>query len=159
MIQYGIFDEEGKLISEFENIEKGLEALALMNDGDIHPYQGNYEGYYTKNYELERGYYSCVCKGRIELVFDEGAKIEPISSDELAIILACQPCDELEIILETLDSEKAKSFFESLTVPDVEWDEKTRTATVVFYYFETEDTLDGESEISVKCPSFMTENS
>ena len=33
MIQYGIFDENNKLIAEFETIEAGLESLKGMNDG------------------------------------------------------------------------------------------------------------------------------
>ena len=35
MIQYGIFDENNRVIAEFKTIEEGLEALKKLNDGEI----------------------------------------------------------------------------------------------------------------------------
>ena len=38
MIQYGIFDENGKVLAEFETIEDGFKALEAMNDGKVTAY-------------------------------------------------------------------------------------------------------------------------
>ena len=74
MIRYGIFDENGKVVSEFETIEEGLEALKMMNDGEIQSYgPGEEQAYYTEHYDLVRGLYSRVCKGKPELKFKDGA--------------------------------------------------------------------------------------
>ena len=155
MIQYGIFDENGKVVSEFETIEAGLEALREMNDGEIKSYgQGKEPAYYTEHYDLVRGLYSRVCKGKTELQFKEGAPIEPISAEKLGIILSYEPYDELETLLETLDVDKARSFYDSFPTPPLSWNKGTRTMVVNFYYLETEDTQDGDMALFYKCAPF-----
>ena len=159
MIQYGIFDENGKLVKEFETIEEGLEALKEMNDGEIQPYSPSEEqAYYTEHYDLVRGLYSRVCKGKTELKFKDGAPIEPISAEKLGIILSYEPCDELETLLETLDVDKARELYDSLEVSPIEWNKEARTMVVPFYYLETEDTLDGDMALFYKCAPFVLEN-
>lgn len=155
MIRYGIFDENGKVVAEFETIEEGLEALKEMNDGEIQSYgRGDEQAYYTEHYDLVRGLYSRVCKGKTELKFKDGAPIEPISAEKLGIILSYEPYDELETLLETLDVEKARALFDSFTPFSIEWNENERTMVVPFYYLETEDTQDGDMALFYKCAPF-----
>ena len=156
MIKYGIFDENGKVVAEFETIEEGLEALRGMNDGEIKSYgPGEEQAYYTEHYDLARGLYSRVCKGKTELKFKNGAPIEPVSAEKLGIILSYEPCDELETLLETLDVEKARALFDSFVPSPIVWNEETRTMTVEFYYLETEDTPDGDMALFYKCAPFV----
>ena len=159
MIKYGIFDENGNVVKEFETMQEGLEALKEMNDGEIQSYgPGDEQAYYTEHYDLVRGLYSRVCKGKTELKFKDGAPIEPISAEKLGIILSYEPYDEFETLLETLDVEKARSFYDSFPTPPLSWNEETRTMTVEFYYLETEDTQDGDMALFYKCAPFMFEN-
>ncbi len=156
MIQYGIFDENGKVVAEFETIEAGLEALWEMNDGEIKSYgPGPEPAYYTEHYDLVRGLYSRVCKGKSELKFKDGAPVESISAEKLGIILSYEPCDELEDLLVTLDVDKARSLYDSFPTPPLTWNEDTRTMTVEFYYLETENTTDGDMALYYKCAPFM----
>ena len=159
MIQYGIFDENEKIVGEFETIEEGLEALKKMNDGEIQSYgRGKEPAYYTEHYDLVRGLYSRVCKGKTELQFKEGAPIESLSAEKLGIILSYEPCDELEDLLVTLDVEKARALYDSLPTPPLTWNEETRTMVVNFYYLETEDTQDGDMALYYKCSPFTYED-
>lgn len=159
MIRYGIFDENGKVVKEFETMQEGLEALKEMNDGEIQSYgPGDEQAYYTEHYDLVRGLYSRVCKGKTELKFKDGAPIEPISAEKLGIILSYEPYDELETLLETLDVEKARTLFDGFVHSPIEWNEKERTMVVNFYYLETEDTQDGDMALFYKCAPFMCEN-
>ena len=130
-----------------------------MNDGEVRPYNSNYEGYYTEHYDLARGFYSRVCKGKTKLQFREGARVESMSEELLGSILLNSPEDELETLLETLDSEKAEALFDSFTPPPIEWDEETRTMTIEWYYLESEDALDGDVALYCKCAPFVSENS
>ena len=159
MIKYGIFDEKGNLVRAFETLEEGVKALSLMNDGEVRPYNGNHEGYYTDHYDLERGYYSRVCKGKTEFQFHEGMKVESLPEEFLGSILLNSPDDELETLLETLDLKKAKALFDSFTPPPIKWNEETRTMVIEWYYLETEDALCGDVELFCKCAPFVAENS
>ena len=97
MIQYGIFDENGKVLAEFETIEEGFKALEAMNDGKVTAYgDADRKEYYTEHYELIRGLKSRVCKGKTELVFKDDASVESISAEKLGLILSYEHCDELE---------------------------------------------------------------
>ena len=153
MIKYGIFDENNRVIAEFKTIEEGLEALKKLNDGEICEYGHGYEGYYTDHYELIRGLYSRVCKGSIELQFNDDASIEPLSSERLGIILSQFPPDEMEDLLVTLDGEKARALYNSFPTPPLTWKKETRTMNVEFYYLETEDCSDGDMALYYKCNS------
>ena len=156
MIRYGIFDENGKVVAEFETIEEGLETLRKMNDGEIQSFgSGDKEAYYTEHYELVRGLYSRVCKGKTSLTFKDDAPVEPISAERLGIILSYEPYDELETLLETLDVEKARTLFDGFVHSPIEWNEKERTMIVNFYYLETEDTQDGDMALFYKCAPFV----
>ena len=157
MVRYGIFDENGKVVGEFETIEEARAALTDMNDGELHPYDQG-EGYYTEHYNLEQGLYSRVCKGKTSLVFKDGAPVESLSAEKLGVILSYEPCDELETLLETLDVDKARALYDSFTPPAVEWNEKERTMVVNFYYLETEDTQDGDMALFYKCAPFNPKN-
>ena len=155
MIRYGIFDENGKVVSEFETIEEGLEALKEMNDGEIQSYgPGDEQAYYTEHYDLVRGLCSRVCKRKTELKFKDGALIEPISAEKLGIILSYEPCNELEELLVTLDVEKARALYDSFPTPSLTWNEETRTMAVEFYYLETEDCSEGDMALFYKCAPF-----
>ena len=156
MIEYGIFDENSNVVGEFETLEAGMAALAAMEDGEVQPYARGAQGYYTEHYHLERGLYARVCKGKTELQFKDGVPVEPISATELGLILSGQPCDELETVLETLDTEKARSLFDGFAPPPVIWDGESRTMVVSFYYLETEDTPDGDVALFYKCAPFMS---
>lgn len=158
MIQYGIFNENGEVVREFESMEAGLAALRDMKDGEVVPYAGGEEGYYTERYSLERGMYSRVCHGKTELGFREGAPVEPVSAEKLGLILSYEPCDELETLLETLDVDKARELYDSLEVSPIEWNKEARTMVVPFYYLETEDTPDGDMALFYKCAPFVLEN-
>lgn len=159
MVKYGIFDENGNVVKEFETMKEGLEALKEMNDGEIQSYgPGDEQAYYTEHYDLVRGLYSRVCKGKTELKFKDGAPIEPISAEKLGIILSYEPYNEFETLLETLDVEKARALFNSFTPFPVEWNEETRTMVVNFYYLETEDTQDGDMALFYKCAPFVLDN-
>ena len=151
MIQYGIFDESNRVIAEFETIEEGLEALKGMNDGEVCEFANGYEGYYTEHYELVKGLYSRVCKGSVELRFNDEASVEPLSRERLGIIISQFPPDEFEELLVTLDSEKARALYNSFPIPPLKWDAETRTMNVEFYYLETEDCSEGDMAIYYKC--------
>lgn len=151
MVEYGIFDENDKIVSEHETIEAGIEALGAMDDGEIHKYDRDYEGYYTEHYYLERANYSRVCRGRTKLKFTEDVELKPISSHELGVILSQFPPDELEELLVTLDSEKAWELYDSFTVPEAVWNREERTLDVEFYYLETEDNPDADVALYYKC--------
>ena len=164
---YGIFDEKDNLVAEFESMEEGLKALEAMNDGEIIPYcpygetviQGDplFEGYYTNHYRLESDRYYYICHGRSTLRFKDGAPVEPISKERLGIILAQNPYDEFIPLLLTLDKNKALSFYNDLIPSPIEWDPKTRTMVVDFYYLETDDAF-GDIRITYNCPPFEIEN-
>ena len=159
MIQYGIFDENGKVLAEFETIEEGFKALEAMNDGKVTAYgDADRKEYYTEHYELIRGLNSRVCKGKTELVFKDDASVESISAEKLGLILSYEPCDELETLLETLDVDKARELYDSLEVSPIEWNKEARTMVVPFYYLETEDTQDGDMALFYKCAPFVLEN-
>ena len=157
MVKYGIFDENNNVVGEFETLEAGMAALAAMEDGEVHSYKHGAVGYYTEHYHLEQGPYARVCKGKTVLKFKDGAPVEPIPAAELGVILSGQPCDELETVLETLDTEKAHSLFDGFTPPPVIWDGESRTMVVTFYYLETEDTPDGDVALFYKCAPFMSQ--
>ena len=156
MVEYGIFDESGNVVGEFETLEAGIAALAAMEDGEVQPYEHGAVGYYTEHYHLERGLYARVCKGKTALKFKDGAPIAPLSATELGLILSGQPCDELETVLETLDTEKARSLFDGFAPPPIVWNAESRTMVVTFYYLETEDTSDGDVALYYKCAPFMS---
>jgi hypothetical protein len=152
MIQYAIFDENRKVVEEFETIAEGLEALQSMNDGEIRPF---IDGYYTDHYELMQGKYSRVFKGRTVLKFKENAIVAPISRERLGIILSQTTPDEVEELLFTLDSDKARAMYDGLTEPSIVWDKDERTITVEFYCLETEDTMDADMVLYYKCAPFV----
>jgi hypothetical protein len=155
MVKYGIFDENGNVVKEFETMKEGIEALKKMNDGEIESCgPGPEEMYYTEHYDLARGLYSRVCRGKTSLTFKDDAPVEPISAERLGIILSYEPYDELETLLETLDVYKARSFYDSFPTPPLSWNEETRAMTVEFYYLETEDTQDGDMALFYKCAPF-----
>jgi hypothetical protein len=157
MIQYGIFDGNNKVIAEFETIEEGLEALKGMNDGEICEFANGYEGYYTEHYELIKGLYSRVCKGSVELRFNDDASVEPLSRERLGVILSQIPPDEFEELLVTLDSEKAYALYDSFPIPPLKWNTEARTINVEFYYFETEDCSEGDMALYYKCDALTQE--
>lgn len=157
MIQYGIFDENNKLIAEFETIEAGLESLKGMNDGEVCEFANGYEGYYTEHYELVKGLCSRVCKGSIELRFNDEDSIEPLSRERLGVILSQFPPDEFEELLVTLDSERAYNMYNSFPIPPLKWDAETRTINVEFYYLETEDCSEGDIALYYKCDALTQE--
>jgi hypothetical protein len=152
MIQYAIFDENRKVVEEFETIAEGLEALQSMNDGEIRPF---IDGYYTDHYELMQGNYSRVFKGRTVLKFKEDAIVAPISRESLGIILSQTTPDEVEELIFTLDSDKARALYDGFAEPPIIWNEDDRTITVEFYCLETEDTMDADMVIYYKCASFI----
>lgn len=157
MIQYGIFDENNKLIAEFETIEAGLESLKGMNDGEVCKWANGYDGYYTEHYELVKGLCSRVCKGRIELRFNDENSIEALSREQLGVILSQFPPDEFEELLVTLDSERAYNMYNSFPIPPLKWDAETRTINVEFYYLETEDCSEGDMALYYKCDALTQE--
>jgi len=152
MIQYAIFDENRKVVEEFETMAEGLEALQNMNDGEIRPF---IDGYYTDHYELMQGKYSRVFKGRTVLKFKEDAIVAPISRERLGIILSQTTPDEVEELIFTLDSNKARALYDGLVEPPIIWNAEERTITVEFYCLETEDTMDADMVIYYKCASFI----
>lgn len=154
MITYGIYDENDNVIGEYENMEEALEGLRALDDGEITPYRCGGKGYFTQHYYLERGLYSRVCRGTSCLRFRDDAPIKPISAENLAFIQSNLPEDDLQELLVTLDSKKAKSFFDSLEPAPLVWDPKKRTITFDFYFWETEDTNEGDVAIFYKCPPF-----
>jgi hypothetical protein len=157
MIQYGIFDENNKLIAEFETIEAGLESLKGMNDGEVCELANGYDGYYTEHYELVKGLCSRVCKGSIELCFNGENSIEALSRKQLGVILSQFPPDEFEELLVTLDSERAYNMYNSFPIPPLKWDAETRTINVEFYYLETEDCSEGDMALYYKCDALTQE--
>ena len=157
MIQYGIFDENNKLIAEFETIEAGLESLKGMNDGEVCEWANGYDGYYTEHYELVKGLCSRVCKGRIELRFNDENSIEALSREQLGVILSQFPPDEFEELLVTLDSERAYNMYNSFPIPPLKWDAETRTISVEFYSLETEDCSEGDMALYYKCDALTQE--
>lgn len=152
MIQYAIFDENRKVVGEFETIEEGIEALKEMNDGEVRPFL---DGYYTEHYELMEGKYSRVFKGHTVLKFKEDAIVAPISRERLGIILSQMTPDEVEELIFTLDSDKARALYDGFAEPPIIWNEDDRTITVEFYCLETEDTMDADLVIYYKCASFI----
>lgn len=152
MIQYAIYDEDRRVVGEFETIEEGLAALKDKNDGEVRPFA---DGYYTDRYELMKGSYSRVWRGTTLLRFKEEAEIEPLSKGRLGMILSQIPPQEVEELLVTLDSQKAFDLYDGLPDPPLTWDEESRTITVMFYCLETEDTEDADLALSFKCASFL----
>jgi hypothetical protein len=157
MIQYGIFDENNKLIAEFETIEAGLESLKGMNDGEVCELANGYDGYYTEHYELVKGLCSRVCKGSIERCFNDENSIKALSREQLGVILSQFPPDEFEELLVTLDSERAYNMYNSFPIPPLKWDAETRTINVEFYYLETEDCSEGDMALYYKCDALTQE--
>lgn len=157
MIQYGIFDENNKVIAEFETIDEGLEILKGMNDGEVCKFANGYEGYYTEHYELVKGLCSRVCKGNVELCFNDENSIEALSRERLGVILSQFPPDEFEELLVTLDSERAYNMYNSFPIPPLKWDAETRTINVEFYYLETEDCSEGDMALYYKCDALTQE--
>jgi hypothetical protein len=152
MINYAIFDENRRVVEEFETIEDGLESLEKMNDGEIRPF---IDGYYTDHYELMQGKYSRVFRGRTVLKFKEDAIVAPISRERLGIILSQTTPDEVEELIFTLDSDKARALYDGFAEPPIIWNEDDRTITVEFYCLETEDTMDADMVLYYKCAPFV----
>jgi hypothetical protein len=152
MINYAIFDENRKVVDEFETIEDGLESLEKMNDGEIRPFL---DGYYTEHYELMQGKYSRIFRGRTVLKLKDGATVTPLSRKRLGIILSQTTPDEVEELLFTLDSDKARAMYDGLTEPPIIWNKDERTITVEFYCLETEDTMDADMVLYYKCAPFV----
>lgn len=151
MINYAIFDENRKVVDEFETIEEGLESLEKMNDGEIRPFL---DGYYTEHYELMQGKYSRIFRGRTVLKLKEDTTMTPLSRERLAIILSQTTPDEVEELLFTLDSDKARTLYDGLAEPPIIWNAEERTITVEFYCLETEDTMDADMVLHYKCAPF-----
>ena len=152
MIKYAIFDENRKVVAEFETIEEGLVALKNKKDGEIRPFL---DGYYTKHYELMQGKYSRVFKGRTILKFKDNKRVTPISKESLVRIISEIPPEGIEELLFTLDTDKARDLYDSFTEPPIIWKEDDRTITVEFYCLETEDTTDADLVLYYKCASFF----
>ena len=152
MIKYAIFDENKKVVGEFETFEEGLESLKDMNDGEIRPFL---DGYYTEHYELMQGKYSRIFRGRTVLKFKEDATVTSLSRERLGIILSQTTPDEVEELLFTLDSEKARALYDRLVEPSIVWDKDEHTITVEFYCLETEDTMDADVVLYYKCAPFV----
>ena len=152
MIKYAIFDENKKVVGEFETFEEGLESLKDMNDGGIRPFL---DGYYTEHYELMQGKYSRIFRGRTMLKLKEDATVTSLSRERLGIILSQTTPDEVEELLFTLDSEKARALYDRLVEPSIVWDKDEHTITVEFYCLETEDTMDADVVLYYKCAPFV----
>lgn len=152
MIQYAIFDENRNVLAEFETIVEGLEALKNMNDGEIRLF---INGYYTDHYELMQGMYSRVFRGRTVLQFKENVIVTPISRGDMGIILSQITPEEIEELLLTLDTDKARALFDGFAEPAIIWNKDERTITVEFYCLETEDTLDADTVLYYKCAPFI----
>lgn len=152
MIKYAIFDENKKVVGEFETFEEGLESLKDMNDGEIRPFL---DGYYTEHYELMQGKYSRIFRGRTVLKLKEDAAVTSLSRERLGIILSQTTPDEVEELLFTLDSDKARAMYDGLTEPSIVWDKDEHTITVEFYCLETEDTMDADVVLYYKCAPFV----
>ena len=152
MIKYAIFDENKKVVGEFETFEEGLESLKDMNDGEIRPFL---DGYYTEHYELMQGKYSRIFRGRTMLKLKEDATVTSLSRERLGIILSQTTPDEVEELLFTLDSEKARALYDRLVEPSIVWDKDEHTITVEFYCLETEDTMDADVVLYYKCAPFV----
>ena len=152
MLQYAIFDENRNMVGEFETLKDGFEALKNMNDGEIRTFL---DGYYTEHYELMQGKYSRVFRGRTVLKLKEDATVTPLSRERLGIILSQTTPDEVEELLFTLDSDKARAMYDGLTEPAIVWDKDERTITVEFYCLETEDTMDADMVLYYKCAPFV----
>ena len=152
MIKYAIFDENRKVVAEFETVEDGLEALKKMNDGEIRPFL---DGYYTEHYELMEGKYSRIFRGRTVLKLKEDVTVTSLSRERLGIILSQTTPDEVEELLFTLDSDKARALYDGLAEPYIVWDKDEHTITVEFYCLETEDTMDADVVLYYKCAPFV----
>lgn len=152
MVKYAIFDENRKVVDEFETVEEGLESLKKMNDGEVRPFL---DGYYTEHYELMEGKYSRVFRGRTVLKLKAGATVTPLSRERLSIILSQTTPDEVEELLFTLDSDKARAMYDELTEPLIVWDKDEHTIIVEFYCLETEDTMDADTVLYYKCAPFV----
>lgn len=152
MIKYAIFDENKKVVGEFETFEEGLESLKDMNDGEIRPFL---DGYYTEHYELMQGKYSRIFRGRTVLKLKKDATVTSLSRERLGIILSQTTPDEVEELLFTLDSEKARALYDRLVEPSIVWDKDEHTITVEFYCLETEDTMDADVVLYYKCAPFV----
>lgn len=152
MLQYAIFDENRKVVAEFESVEKGLEALKKMNDGEIHSFPA---GYYTDRYELVEGKRSFVFRGRTVLQFKEDAIITSISREDISLIISQTTPHDIEELLITLDTDKARALYDGFSEPPIILNEDERTITVDFYCLETEDTMDADSVIYYKCAPFI----
>lgn len=152
MIKYAIFDENRKVVDEFETFEEGLESLKDMNDGEIRPFL---DGYYTEHYELMQGKYSRIFRGRTVLKLKKDATVTSLSRERLGIILSQTTPDEVEELLFTLDSEKARALYDRLVEPSIVWDKDEHTITVEFYCLETEDTMDADVVLYYKCAPFV----
>ena len=152
MLQYAIFDENRKVVAEFETVDKGLEALKKMNDGEIRSF---IDGYYTDRYELMEGKRSRVFRGRAVLQFKENAIIKPISREDISIIISQTAPQDVEELLITLDTDKARALYDGFSEPPIIWNGDERTITVEFYCLETEDTMDADMELYYKCAPFV----
>ena len=152
MIQYAIFDENRKVVAEFETIIEGLEALKNMNDGEIRPF---IDGYYTDHYELMQGMYSRVFRGCTVLQFKKDATVTPISREDMSIILSQITPEDVEELLFTLDTDKARALYDGFAEPPIVWNKDEHTITVEFYCLETEDTLDADTVLYYKCAPFI----
>lgn len=157
MIQYGIFDENGEIVSEFETIEEGISALKAMNDGEVLPFKGEAIGYYTEHYSLQEGAYSRVCRGKTRLEFCDGAPIRPISAEVIGRILSREPASELYELITTLDYAKARELFDGIVPRPIEWNGEERSMLVDFCFLEAEDTHGGATIITYKCQAFEGE--
>lgn len=154
MLQYAIYDENERVVGEYETLEAGRAALEALGDDDLCPYSHGEEGYYTAHYALERGVYSRICSARAVLQLKHGAPPDPVSSADLGLILAYTPCEEQKEFLVTQDPARARRFFEELTPPPIAWNAAQRTLTVDYYFMESEDTSDGDVGLSFKCAPF-----
>jgi hypothetical protein len=139
-----------------KKINSGLSASNFCNSFDCE-FANGYEGYYTEHYELIKGLYSRVCKGSVELRFNDDASVEPLSRERLGVVLSQIPPDEFEELLVTLDSERAYNMYNSFPIPPLKWDAETRTINVEIYYLETEDCSEGDMALYYKCDALTQE--
>lgn len=154
---YCICNEQDEVILEVKNLDKGIELLKALDDGEIRPYAEGFFGYYTDHYCLEEKNSSAVYTGDAEFVFNEGAAIKSIPSSVLSHLIFTSNRSETELLV-TSNAEKARKLFDELSPDPVVFDKETRTIKVPFICFETEDTGVGDTEVIYKCQAFEFEN-
>ena len=153
MKRYGIYDEEGRLVSEHETAEDGLEALKALDGGEIKKGTGDFEAYYGEMYYLEEHPITRVSVGKTSLTLKDGALAMPISPEIIAHVLSYTPHDEITDLLVTVDRARAEAYFEALSPEAIVLDAESRTMLVPFYRFETWDVTECDSLVGYKCAS------